>query len=268
MRAPRPLVAALLLSLISTAACNDLLETDGSDSGVINVPTYSNTPGQYLLNPLAVFYENANLTFPSPTVGACGNLPFDPDETGLVLSGFPTMNIGTHVVMTLGTEEDTLYRAFDSGFHLYRPGGSGGLLHTPGDTLTIDVPGDTKFPASTIRVRTAEAFEFVEPGVPAINDPLTITWTPAPEPGSVMRFSLRYAGEQSIGPLDQQLVCIFADDGEGTIDGSFLNGWVHSTGGQRQVVATRIRSATVEVSDEANLTMISVFQVPTPQLIQ
>lgn len=268
MRASRSLAAALLLPLLASVGCNDLLDIDGADSGVINVPTYSNTPGQYLLNPLGIFYEDASLEFPTPTPGACGNIPFDPDEDGLQLSGFPTMNVGPHLVLTLPAVEDTLYRELDSGFHLYRRIAAGGLSHTPGDTITIDVPGEAAFPASTIRVRTAEAFSFPPVGVPAVNDPLTITWTPAPVPGSVMRFSLRYAGETSIGELDQQLVCIFTDDGEATIDGTFLMGWVNATGGQRQVVATRIRSANVEISEKARLTMISTFQVPTPPLVQ
>lgn len=266
MRAHRPLAAALVLTVLSTAACNDLLETNGADSGVINVPTYSNTPGQYLINPLGVFYEDASLTFPQPTTGSCGELPFDPTQTGVLLGGYPTMNVGPFLTLARPGVEDTLYRELDSGFHLYRAGGIGGFLHTPGDTITVEVPGDAKFPAATIRVRSAEAFELGAVGVPEINESLTINWTAAPAPGSVLRVSLRYAGETSIGALDRQLVCIFDDDGEGTIDGSFLNGWVTATGGQRQVVATRIRSANVEVSDKARLTMISTFEVPTPPL--
>lgn len=264
MRASRYLVAALLLG---TLACNDLLETDGVDSGVINVPTYSNGSGFFLVNPLAVFYEDASLTFPQPTTGACGTIPFDPDESGVLLSGFPTMNVGPHLVANLPASEDTLYRELDSGFQLYRPSAVGGILHTPGDTLTVTVPGDLGFPAGVIRVRTAEAFEMADVAVPAVNDPLTVTWTPAPLAGSVMRYSLRYASERSIGDLDEQLVCIFEDDGEGTIDASFLQGWVNATGGQRQVVATRIRSANAELSEKARLTMLSTFQVPTPPFI-
>jgi hypothetical protein len=262
MRAPILAVAAF--SLLTTG-CGDLLNTEGVDSAVVSLSTYSNGAGGYVLSPIALVYADGNVTYTPPISGQCGTAPFDPDETTNV-SGGETMNVGPFILTDLPTRQDTLYGVVEFGIRLYRLGALGGMLVNPGDTLTLTILEGGEFPAAAVDIRTAEDFSFDPVPVPDINVDIELAWRGAAEPGSQMRYSLRYANELSTGVLNEQLVCIFADDGEATIPANFLQGWVNAVGGQRQVVATRIRSREVQVDDKSRVTLISTFQVPTPQL--
>lgn len=260
MRAALLPVAVLALA---TTACDDVLEPRGVDSAFISVSTYANGSGGYVLSPVGQFYEDANLALNPPVAGLCELLAFDPDESETI-SGFATLDAGPFILAQLPAREDTLYLGIESGLRIYRLGQQAGVAHTPGDTLTVVVPVSGAFPQASIAVRTAESFEIGPVGVPEVNQDLTLTWNASPQPGSAMRYALRYANAASTGELNEQLVCIFADDGEGEIDAGFLQGWLNAN--QREVVATRIRASEIQVNEGSRITMISTFQVPTPLL--
>jgi hypothetical protein len=262
MRASPLLAAATALAL---SACSDFLDTSGNaDTGIITVPTFSDGGGGYLLSPLGIFYAESDLTLNVGNPGACSVLPYDPAQLPTT-GGFSTMNVGPFLLADFPARQDTLYLAQEGGLRFYRPGQAAGLLHTPGDTLVVTVPASANFPGTTILTRTAEPFDMDEVGVPALNNDLTVTWTAAPHPGSVMRYSLRYATENSPGGPDQQLICVFADDGEATIDAGFLQGWVTAVG-SRQVLATRIRYRQAEVDERHRLALVSSFDRPLQTL--
>ena len=252
--------AIAALSVVAIG-CTDLTKGDDIDSAVITVATFSSGAGSYQISPIGLFYEKQNLGYTVPTAGACATRPFLEGDLGQI-SGFGTMDVGPHLLARLPAREDTLYGVTQVGIRLYKLESIGGVPHQPGDTLTIGIPQSPRFPESSISIRTAEAFTFEPVPVPAVNQPLTVTWTDNAEAGSMMHFSLRYANEFSTGVLNEQVVCVFADDGSGTIDGSFLSGWVNSVAGERQAVATRVRAREVQPAAKKRVTIISTFQSP------
>ena len=64
-------------------------------------------------------------------------------------------------------------------------------------------------------LKTAEAFTHDAVGTGAEGAPLTINWTAAPSPGSLMTFSLRFNSSGTAATPDAQIYCVFADDGSG-----------------------------------------------------
>lgn len=262
MRAPILLAAALVLA---TAACNDLLESEGVDTAVVSLSAYSNGSGGFLLSPVAIVYANGNVQLDQPSVGQCGTIAYNPNAS-TVFGGGATMNVGPYMLADLPDRQDTLYSHVEFGIRLYRLGHQGGVLYTPGDTVTITIPAGTDFPETAVDVRTAEEISHDDVPVPAVNDPVTLIWRGEAEPGSAIRYSLRYANELSNGALNEQVVCFFSDNGTAQIPGSFLQGWVNATGGQRQVAVTRIRTREVQLSSDSRIAILSTFQAPTPLL--
>lgn len=164
--------------------------------------------------------------------------------------------------------EDTLHVVEQFGLRLYRTLLVAGIPVTPGDTLAVTIPGSIEFPGLTIRTRTAEVFTFVDPGAPVVGEPVNLTWRSPGAPGSTMVFFLRYANSIAPGGVpNEQIVCGFADDGSGTIDPSYLNGWQSAPPTSRAIAATRLRYNEIQVDSRTRVTIVSTFEIPTPPII-
>lgn len=258
MRVHALLVAASSLLLSACEIFND--DSTDIDTGVITVDTYTDGGAGFQVFPLAIFYRDADLTFNLPELNTCRVLRYVPDNDDQV-ANFPTMNVGASIQAALPGGTADLVANSNFGVTVYRPDVV--MPHAPGDTLRIVVPSNDQFSASTIAVRTAEAFTLGPVGTTETNQNLTVEWTAPPEPGAFMQLALRYETETSQGGLNEQTVCMFADTGEGVIFAGNLVGWNNAMNDNREAVATRIRSRVVEVNSTKRLIAISTFTVPT-----
>jgi hypothetical protein len=139
-----------------------------------------------------------------------------------------------------------------------------GIEFTPGDTVQMQIPGNgTNYPAVNVTVRTAEAFDHDPVTVPAEGENLELVWTPAPEPGSLMSFSLRYSAPgTNTGLLNQQVFCGLVDDGSHLISAGLLGGWRNSVGDLRETEATRLRHTKLDVDTRTQVVLASTFSRP------
>lgn len=142
-----------------------------------------------------------------------------------------------------------------------------GLTYTPGDTLQVVVPGAVGgFPATSIRVRTAEPFE-IDPMVPpTANEPLTVFWTPPAVPGSLMTLALRYSTIAGSTLQNAEIYCVFADDGSGTVPALFASIYASTEEATRSYQFNRVRESQVFISSRVRARLFSFYPVPTPEL--
>ena len=258
--------ASLVAVLVLTTACIDSIDVPNGRFGTIAAAALDNGGGGYVMDPEAAFYGETDL----------GYTPF-PNDTCIVLaysnvttvnSSLVTLNAGDRLFTSVSGRVDTLVPIPGINIRVYTPVRTNGIPFIPGDTLSITVPGTASgFPASAISVRTAEPFTHSAIGIPGENQPLTVTWTPAPAPGSQMTFSLRYANATSTAGLNEQVFCSFNDDGAAVIGADYLNGWRTALNDQRSTRAVRIRSREVLVDTRTKLSVISSFAQPLPVFV-
>ena len=261
----RSLFAVFLV--VALAGCENALATSGQKTGFIEVRTYSNGSGGFALAPVGAFYGQSNLVFNPPVAGLCAVAPYSPVPPGGA-SGLRTLDAGPRLLTLLPGREDTLHVVEQFGLRLYRTLLVAGIPVTPGDTLAVTIPGSIEFPGLTIRTRTAELFTFVDPGAPVVGEPVNLTWRSPGAPGSAMVFFLRYANSLAPGGVpNEQIVCGFADDGAGTIDPSYLNGWQTAPLTSRSIAATRVRYNEIQVDSRTRVTIVSTFEIPTPSIL-
>lgn len=254
-----PLVLAGALLIVT--ACSDLQPPGGYyDVGFVSAAAIDDGLGGYTMSPEAAFYRRSTLRFQPLETGDCSIAVYS--ESTVLPIGLQTMNAGPQLTAQVSGQVESLEPMVDFGFLRYRHELTAGFAFTPGDTLRISVPGATNgFPEAVVAVRTAEAFTHDEIGIPASGQPLSVSWTAAPAPGSTMAISLRYAvGVQSI--LNQQVYCVFPDTGAAVIPGTFLAGWVNSTGDVRETRLIRTRFREIELPGRRRLTAISTFGQP------
>ncbi len=263
----RPMRLRLLLAAIaavSLAACLDTLEPPNGRFGIITVETYGPDDPNYVVAPRAEFYGATNRAF--------GTFPADSCVVGAytanpVSSGFLTLlGAGDAISMSLSGQTRSLLPDTLNGLIVYRFDGVTGLAHTPGDTLTLTIPGANQgFPGATIKVRTAEPFTHSTIPVPSSGVDINVTWDPpAAVPGSLMSFSLQYANAFSAGGTfaNEQVFCAFTDDGTGTIPWGYLGGWRTSVGDFREVRARRLRFSTQMLDGRTELAVVATFTRP------
>lgn len=141
-----------------------------------------------------------------------------------------------------------------------------GLAYTPGDTLEVLVPGAAEgFPATSIRVRTAEPFDVDPMTPPAIDEPLTVFWSPPPVPGSLMTLALRYSTVTG-GLPNAEIYCVFADDGSGTVPALFASIYASTDPATRSYEFNRVRESEVIIANRKRARLFSFYPVPTPVL--
>ena len=174
------------------------------------------------------------------------------------------MDAGDQITLTVSGNGDALTPVASGPFRQYELDLAPGLVLVPGDTLEFGIPGRASgFPASVIRVRTAEAFDHnVIPVAPEPDVDIDLTWDAPSEPGSIISFSLRYANSASNGLLNEQVLCVFDDDGAATIASSFLTGWRSAQDDIRATIVTRLRYSEVIIDDRTRVVAQSIFTRP------
>lgn len=257
-----PIVAVLGLA-VSMAACVDTLEPSKNRFGLVTYTAFTDEVRGHVMDPEAVFYDRTDLSYTPPPPDSCVLAAYTPPV--LAGSSFPTLSAGDFLVSQVGTQRDTLRGAVEFGAFVYRPVRRTGIPFTPGDTVTVQIPGSlTGFPAATVSLRTAEAFSADPIGIPeTTTEDLRLAWTAAPAAGSLMTVSLRYANAFSSGALNEQIFCGFTDDGSGTIGAALLSGWRNAVTGLRESRIIRLRSKELSIDDRNTLTVLSSFALPT-----
>jgi len=220
----------------------------------------------YTMRPEAAFYDNTDLSYVPFATDTCLVTNYFP-STSIINGSLQFLNAGAFLQTTVSGRVDSLLPIPNVSLRVYQSPNAGGIPYTPGDTLSVVIPGGT-FPASAISVRTAEAFTHGAIGVPAENEALPLTWTPATVAGSQMTFSLRYANSFSTTGLNEQIFCSFVDDGAATVPPTVLGGWVNALNAQRQTRATRVRSREVTVDARTKLSLLSTFSQPINSIVQ
>ena len=245
------------------AACDNALEGINTQGvwGFVTVGATKNAGGAHFANTEGIFFQGNLAAVPNAdfTSDTCADVPF---SEGNNLIGVTYLDAGPTIDATLGGTVHTLPRTTTTQGLAYRPAAP--LSYTPGDSIVVNVAGvDGGFPGGTIRAKTAEAFTFpTEIPIPAGTEPIQLEWTMPQGGQSAMVVSLRYATTQNPAVLARNVLCTFMDDGRDSIPFRWHENWSTSSG-VRAVVATRLRTNYVGVGD-ANLGVISTYQVPTP----
>lgn len=252
-----------LLAVLGLTGCiNDKLNTSRDRVAFISAIAFSTGVGTYATRPLAAFYRANGLGLNLGEVEACVGVPFSNQPPPVAT--FPTLSAGQYVYTEIGGRRDTLFSSTTLGLQTYQLLTVNSIPYVPGDTLTVEVPGDAAgFPGTTIRVRTAEEFDFSVPANPADNEPMTLTWTPAPAPGSTMTVSLRLNNSGTGEQPDAQIYCRFNDDGSGEVPATLTAVWKAAVPESRSSVFSRVRFTTIEFDARTRLTLLSYFDRPT-----
>ncbi len=251
-----------LVALAVTTACVDTLEIPNARYGVVSISTYQDDLVGTAMAPEVIFYDKTDLRITPPSADSCQFAAYTPSQN--VNTGSFTLSAGDYLLSTIRTRTDTLRPYFIGNLAIYRPPTGRVIPFIPGDTLTLQVPGSPSgFPAITSSVRTAEAFTHEPVTTPAEGQPLTLTWTPAPQSGSLMTFALRYANNFSTDQSpNEQVFCGFTDDGSGTIPAEFLDFWRNAPVASRSVRAIRLRVKEVVIDSRTRLAFVSTYGLP------
>lgn len=135
----------------------------------------------------------------------------------------------------------------------------------PGDSAKLTVPGAAGgFPATTFSLKTAERIIWAAP-IPIVPagtaETITVRWNPG-DINSTMVLSLRYEIPSSTSV--QQVLCLMKDDGEFTIPGNRLSGWLATTTTERRALATRVRNSGVGLEGGALMYGSASYRVTVP----
>ena len=251
----------VLLGALSLAACNDRFGPAKEKTGFISATAYDAGGGAVAMRLLGAFYHYDGLDGSPGTPETCTGAPFSLIPP--TIATLPTVSAGQYLYTEIGGRKDTLFQASGLGFLAYQLVTVNAIPYTPGDTLKLEVPGETGgFPEALLKVRTAEAFTHDAVGNPADGQPLTITWTAATSPGSLMVFSLRFNASGTAPTPDTQIYCVFTDDGAGQVSASLAAIWGSSQLVSRSVRATRVRLDEVEIDGNTKVTLFSYFERP------
>ena len=263
MRFPVALRRSLpVAALVLTSACVDTLDIPDARYGVVSISTYADDLAGTTMAPEAIFYDKTDLRITPPGADSCQFAAYTANPN--VNTNSFTLSAGDFLLSTVRTRTDTLRPYFVGNLAIYRPPTGRVIPFVPGDTLTLQVPGaPSGFPAITANVRTAEAFTHDPVTIPAEGQPLALRWTPAPQPGSLMTFALRYANSFSTDQSpNEQVFCGFTDDGTGTIPAEYLDFWRNAPVASRSVRAIRLRVKEVVIDSRTRLAFVSTYGVP------
>jgi hypothetical protein len=256
----RPLILALALTL-PVAGCLDTLDGAREYTGVISLTARADGGGGIGATPLGAFYHFDGLISTPVTTDSCVAAPYSPLNSFIPL---PTVDAGQRLFTTMGTRQDTLWSFQASGMQLYQLSGLTRFIpYTPGDTFRVEVPGAV-FPASDLRVRTAEAFTITPPPNPDFGDSIQVTWSAAPAPGSRMTFQLIYATDAVLTAPNAQIFCNVADDGEAWVPLLLSEVWrvASNEPALKQFKANRFRSTTFTHDAVTRVVLTSNYPYP------
>ena len=266
MNVHRPIGAALLLAIV--AACNaDEPDIPRENYALIFTEARSVSGGGFVTLPVANFVNSSQLSFSSSTqpVDQCIETTYDDTRSGIDLGPISFLDPGDDVRVASGGQSRELALVVDpeTDAETYEiSAGQGGLPYTPGDTIEFTGGGSDEFPLFSIRARTAEAFTFTEPSVPAQGQPIVLTWTTTGvQPGSAMLVSLRYRSNTSTGRLDRQIFCEMVDDGSFNVPSQYAGSWRVSD--STQTALSRWRTQFKQLGPNTFGVVSSNFTVPT-----
>lgn len=266
MNVHRPIGAALLLAVV--AGCNaDDPDIPRENYALIFTEATSVAGGGFVTLPVANFVNSTQLQFSSSTqpVDGCIDTGYDENQSGTDLGQITYLDPGDDVVVEAGDATRDLALVVDpeTDAETYEiPGAQGGLPYTPGDTIEFTSGGSTEFPLFSIRARTAEAFTFTEPSVPAQGQPIALSWTTTGvTPGSAMLVSLRYRTTSGTGRLNRQIFCEMVDDGSFNVPAQFTAGWRASD--STETAMSRWRTQFKQINANTFGVVSSNFTVPT-----
>jgi hypothetical protein len=267
MNVRRPIAAVTLLGAL--VACNaDDPQVPRENYALIFTDARELPGGGYVTLPVANFVNSQQLVFDFSTnpADACLEGAYDPTQEGSDLGQLTYLDPGDVTVAGGGAQRslDLVVDAEDDSESWEITGGEG-LPFTPGDTLTFTTTGATEgFPLFSIRARSAEAFTFTEPTVPAVGQPVLLNWTTTGvRPGSAMLVSLRYRTTTS-GPLTRQIFCEMVDDGSFSVPAQFATFW--RTSDSTATAMSRWRTEYKQVDDDSFAVVFSNFTVPVPSV--
>lgn len=254
-------IPALIAVVVIVTACVDQLPVPTGRYGTITAQTFGRLGGGYAMRPVAAFYGSTDLSYaPFPT-DTCLIAAYA--DSAAVNGGLQLLNAGDFIQTSVSGRVDSLVPPSSLPLRVYQFPDEFGIPFTPGDTLSVVIPGAT-FPASAVSVRTAEPFAHGAIGIPAVDASLPLSWDAAVASGTYMTFSLRYFNGSGVVRLNEQIFCSFIDDGDATIPAAYLNGWRDAQDDLRATRVTRVRSREVSIDARTNLVLISSFSQPVP----
>ncbi|HXF94653.1 MAG TPA: hypothetical protein VNI61_00995 [Gemmatimonadales bacterium] len=133
----------------------------------------------------------------------------------------------------------------------------------PGSEVTFSLAGAPRgFPATTISSLTAPALQALSPipARPPTDQPLSVTWEPVGDDSSRVEVLLIYARQGSTA-FNEQVVCDWRDDGNGTIRPELLGAWALSE--LQRVEVSRYRTQRREMGDTV-LFLLATFDTVPP----
>ncbi len=250
---------------ITVTACVDQLDTPDGRFGSISVTAFDGGGIGSVLNLEAAFYGETDLEFAQPASDSCFTAQYF--ETNAINTNLRYLNVGEFVRVRTGTRVDSMFPISGLPVRVYQTARTRGIPYTPGDSVYVDVEGSgNAFPQASISVKTSEPFTNDAVGVPAEGVDLTLNWTPAPAPGSLMTYSLRYANAFSAGTKNEQLFCAFVDDGSATVPAAFLVGWRTALNNNREAMVVRLRTRQLELDSRTKLLIASTYSQPLSPL--
>ncbi len=252
--------AALLLA----TACLDVAEPSNDRVGLITARVYNNA-GTPVLRGTATFYRVGGLQLQDAVPTPCELYPYDPNPVG---ASVPTLNAGNFITFSVAGSSLGADQIQVGSFLRYEMEPGLFLNFSSGDTVTVSVPGAIDgFEPTTIRSRLAEAFTVGD--LPPFNEtqPLELTWTAAVAPGSVMLVQMRYNTTGEGTQPNAEIVCIFTDDGTGSVPAAVAGQWVNANEIGKSILYTRVRESTVIFDARTRTRLRSFYDVPTPALV-
>jgi hypothetical protein len=255
------LMVPLVLSL---TACLDTQLPVRERIGLVDVRAFSNG-GTPVVRARAVFYRIAGLQIFPAVPQECGLYGYRPPVTAD--NAGQTITAGPQVSFTVGAVTENAVPTPLATFPIYNFSAGTFLNFAAGDSVLVTIPGAPNgFEAMAIKTRLAEPFTANPLPAWVPNEPMVLTWQPAPAPGSVMVVSLRYNSTPGSTQPDLEIACAFPDTGSGTIPLSLANGWGEAEPGTTEFAFIRVRERVVEVDDLTRARVRSIFEFPLRSL--
>ena len=267
-RGARSLLLAVFAVLASLAgACTSTTELQSVPYGFLSFVAQKSASGHSAV-PIGTFYNASGLGLPTSTApwDSCRVLTYTATPAVGLGSVFPSMNAGAAIQLKLPLRTDSLFPVVSQNEKQYRPRGDAGIAYTPGDSVSVVIPGasgDNGFPAFSFKGKTAEAFAVQDFGTAVAGTRIDLRWNAGQDLNSTMLFSFRYAAAGS-GALNAQVYCQFRDDGADSIPGRYVGPWVSAA--QKSWFASRVRTYVAPVAKGGYFDFISTYDVPTPVL--